>query len=134
MASGSARISKKKDQLDEAETIGLVEMFAQMMDAYSKFSESLGKIQKTHEEAYKNMFSFATLEQLPNMMTKMMEEAPPELSRLVIGIFSKMTAFLPRITKIIELSADDKIKLGENLKSLAKDFEKLLEWIKKEEE
>ena len=61
------------------------------------------------------------------------EETPPELGRLVVTIFAKMTAFLPRIAHIMELTADDKIKLSENLKSLAKDFKKLREWFEKEE-
>lgn len=61
------------------------------------------------------------------------KETPPELGRLVVTIFAKMTAFLPRITNIMELTADDKIKLGENLKSLAKDFKKLREWFEKQE-
>jgi len=132
MSNKASKVLKKKDELDKAEYFGLIEMFAELMNAYSKFSENLGKIQKAHEEAFKDMFSYEMLEQFPKMMTKVMEEAPSELSRLVINIFSKMTAFLPRISKIMELSADEKIRLGENLRSLAKDFEKLLEWARKE--
>lgn len=133
MSTKNADVIRKKEMLNKEETISLIEMFSDLLNAYGKFSESLGKIQKTHEEAYKRIFSYESLEQLPEMMSKIMEEAPPELSRLVIRIFSKMTVFLPRISKIMELSANEKIALGENLKSLAKDFKKLLEWAKKEE-
>jgi len=126
-------LSKKK-KLEKEEVISLAEMFAQLMNAYGDFAESLGKIQKAHAEAYEDIFSLETIEKFPEMLTKVIEEEPPEISRLVIGIFSKMTAVLPRIAKIMELPADDKIKLGENLKSLAKDFKKLLEWAEKRKE
>lgn len=126
-------LSKKK-KLEKEEVISLAEMFAQLMNAYGDFAESLGKIQKAHAEAYEDIFSLETIEKFPEMLTKVIEEEPPEISRLVIGIFSKMTAALPRIAKIMELPADDKIKLGENLKSLAKDFKKLLEWAEKRKE
>jgi hypothetical protein len=126
-------LSKKK-KLKKEEIISLAEMFAQLMNAYGNFAESLGKIQKAHAETYEDIFSFETIEKFPEMLTKVIEEEPPEISRLVIGIFSKMTAALPRITRIMELPADDKIKLGENLKSLAKDFRKLLEWAEKRKE
>lgn len=128
----SKKAIKEKAKLEKEEVISLVEMFAELMSAYGSFAGSLGKIQKTHEEAYEDMFSFEAIERLPEMLSNVMKEAP-EVGKLVITIFAKMTAFLPRITKIMELPADDKIALGENLKSLAKDFRKLREWVEKEE-
>lgn len=126
--------SKRKEELKKEEVISLVEMFAELLSAYGYFSGSLGKIQKAHEEAYEHIFSLEAIEKLPEILSRVMEEKPPELSKLIIRIFSKMTVFLPKIAKIMELSADDKIKLGEDLKSLAKDFRKLKDWVEKEEE
>jgi hypothetical protein len=94
----------------------------------------MGKVQKNHKEAYEEMFSLETMEKLPEILSMAMDEKmAPELGRLVVSIFAKMTAFLPRVTNMMELTAEDKIKLGKNLKSLAKDFEKLREWVEKEE-
>jgi hypothetical protein len=125
---------KEKNKLDKEEYFSLVDMFSELMNAYGSFAESLGKVQKNHKEAYKEMFSLETMEKLPEMLNIAMDEkTPPELGRLVVTIFAKMTAFLPRITNMMELTADGKIKLGENLKSLAKDFKKLREWIEKQE-
>lgn len=120
-----------KKELSKEEVVSLVEMFAELMSAYGSFSGNLGKIQKTHEEAYGHFFSLEAAEKFPEIFSKVMEEKP-ELGKLVITIFSKMTVLLPRITRIMELSADDKIKLGESLKSLAKDFRKLLKWAERE--
>lgn len=133
-AMSSRGTTKREERLNKETAIALVEMFSELMDAYARFSGTLGKIQKTHEEAYKSMFSLETLSKFPEVLTKIMKEEPPELSRLIVSILSKMTAFLPQISRIMELSAEDKIKLSENLKSLAKDFKKLLEWVQKEKE
>lgn len=130
----SEKAVKEKNKLDKEEYFSLVDMFSELMNAYGSFAESLGKVQKNHKEAYKEMFSLETMEKLPEMLNIAMDEkTPPELGRLVVTIFAKMTAFLPRITNMMELTADGKIKLGENLKSLAKDFKKLREWIEKQE-
>ena len=128
----SKKSEKAKAKLEKEEVIGLVEMFAELMGAYGSFAGNLGKIQKTHKEAYADMFSLEAIERLPEMLSNVMIQAP-EVGKLVVTIFAKMTAFLPRITKIMELPADDKIALGENLKSLAKDFRKLREWVEEEE-
>lgn len=130
----SKRTAGSKGKLGKKEATALVEMFAELMNAYANFSGNLGKIQKTHGEAYKRIFSLETMSRFPEALSKIMEQAPPELSRLMVSILSKMTAFLPQISGIMGLSADEKIQLGENLKSLAKDFKKLLEWIEKENE
>lgn len=130
----SKKATERKEKLKKEEAIALVEMLAELMNAYAAFSGNLGKIQKANEEAYKSIFSLETMSKFPEVLTKIMEEEPPELSRLIVSILSKMTAFLPQISGIMGLSADDKIKLGENLKSLAKDFKKLLEWVEKENE
>ena len=123
---------KEKDKLGKEEYISLADMFSELMNAYGSFAESLGKVQKNHKEAYKEIFSLKTMEKLPEILNIAMDEkTPPELGRLVVTIFAKMTAFLPRISNMMELTADDKIKLGENLKSLAKDFKKLREWPEK---
>lgn len=123
---------RKKEKMDKEEYIGLVDMFSELMSAYGSFASSLGKIQKEHKETYNELFSIEAAMKLPEILNRVMDaDFPPELGRLVITIFAKLTSFLPRITNIMELSADDKIKLGENLKGLAKDFKKLREWFEK---
>jgi len=128
------KTTKRKAKLEKKEIVNLVEMFADLMNAYGSFSENLGKIQKTHKETYEEMFSLEAAEKIPEMLSKIVAEGPSELSSLFVRIFAKMTTFLPRVNKMMELSAEEKIKLGKNLKSLAKDFGKLLEWVEKKEE
>ena len=130
----SAKLTNKtKPELKLEEITTLVEMFSELMNAYGTFAGNLGTIHKTNEEAYNHVFSFESMGRLPEILDEMGEKAPPELNKLFIQIFSKMTSYLPMINKIMDLSADQKIKLGKNLKSLAKDFEKLSAWINKSE-
>lgn len=128
------RAGKREVKFEKEEVKSLVDMFADIMNAYGSFSENLGKIQKTHDETYKYMFSIEFAEKIPEMLAKVTEEGPPELSKLLVRLYVKMVTFLPRIGKIMDLSADEKIKLGKNLKSLANDYRKLLDWVEKIEE
>ena len=123
-----------EDKLSKEELKGMTEMYRYLMDAYGSFAENLGKIQKNHGEAYKTMFSLELAEKLPEMLGVLSEKGPPELAKLLMEMFVKMSAFLPRINRLMDLSAEEKIKLGKNLKSLAKDFDRLTDWIEKMEE
>ena len=124
---------KTEEEVTREDIKNLVEMFSHLLDAYGSFADTLGKIQKNHEEAYETMFSLELAEKLPEILSVVSEKGPPELGKLLTKIFVKMSTFLPRLGKLMDLSADDKIKLGKNLKSLAKDFGKLLDWVEKME-
>lgn len=134
MSSKQEEKRETRRELTKEEAKDLVEMFRYLLDAYGFFAEKLGTIQKEHEEAYKSLFSLEVAEKLPEMLNVLSEKGPRELSKLLTGIFVKMTAYLPRLGKLMDLSAEEKIKLGKNLKSLTKDFDKLLDWIEKTEE
>lgn len=134
MSSKETQKKETKKELTKEEVKDLVEMFRYLLDAYGFFAVKLGEIQKTHEEAYDFMFSLELAEKLPEMLSLVSEKGPPKLNKLLTGIFVKMSTFLPRIGKLMDLSADEKMKLGKNLKSLAKDFDNLLDWIEKMEE
>ena len=131
----AAETSTEKDKLSKEEYIALVDMFTDLLNAYGLFSMHLGKVQKDHKEAYQEMFSIQAMEKLPEILNTVVQKgANPELSRLVISIFTKMAAFLPMLNNIMALNADEKIRLGENLKSLAKDFKKLHKFVENAEE
>jgi hypothetical protein len=121
-----ARITK-----DEAR--GIAEMYRSLLDAYGQFAETLGRIQQTHQEAYTSMFSIAMATRLPEMLSDMSNKMP-ELGKLFTRIFVKLASYLPSLNNLMNLSGKDKIQLGQNLKSLARDFGELLEWIEKADE
>ena len=105
-------------------------MYKSLLDAYGQFAETLGRIQMTHEEAYTSMFSIEAAAQLPEMLSEM-SNTIPELGKLLTGIFVKLASYLPSLSNLMNLSGKDKIELGRNLKSLARDFSELLKWIEK---
>lgn len=120
-------------KLTKNEAKELAEMYKYLLDAYGQFAETLGKIQQTHKKAYMSMFSLEAATKLPEMLSEISEKKP-ELSKLLTGIFVKMVAFLPKLSNLMNLSAEEKIQLGRNLKSLAKDFNELRDWIEKKED
>lgn len=122
-----------ESKLTKEEALELVEMFRYLLDAYSFFAENLGNVQKTHKEAYENMFSPVSMMKLPEMLSEMAEKAP-ELNKLFTDIFVKISSYLPQLANLMNLSADEKIQLGKNLRSLANDFDKVRNWIEKVKE
>ena len=122
---------EKKHKLSREEVKDLVEMLRHLLDAYGFFAEKLGEIQETHEEAYEYMFSLESAERLPEALSLMAEKAP-ELGKLFTSIFVRITTYMPRVNRLMVLSAEEKIRLGKNLRTLAEDIGKLLNWIEKE--
>jgi hypothetical protein len=119
------RVKLTKDEAKE-----LIEMYKYLLDAYGQFAETLGKIQQSHKEAYASMFSLEAAAKLPEMLSELSDKKP-ELSKLLTRIFVKMATLFPRLGNLMNLSANDKIQLGQNLKSLTKDFNELLDWADK---
>jgi hypothetical protein len=136
MSSGNVKImSEPEESTDRAritreEAKGIAEMYKSLLDAYGQFAETLGRIQMTHEEAYTSMFSIEAAAKLPEMLSEM-SNTIPELGKLLTSIFVKLASYLPGLSNLMNLSGKDKIELGRNLKSLARDFGELLKWIEK---
>lgn len=122
--------NEEKGKLTKEEAKNLVEMLRYLMDAYGFFAEKLGGIQKTHREAYESMFSLESVGKLPEILSEMVNKEP-ELGKLFTNIFIRMTTLMPRVNRLMDLSADEKIELGKNLKTLAGELDKLLDWIEK---
>jgi hypothetical protein len=125
--------NKAEAKLTKEEAKGLAELYRSMLDAYGQFSETLGRIQLTHGEAYAAMFSLESAAALPEMLSQL-SGTRPELSKLLTAIFVKMATLLPRLGNLMNLPATDKIQLGESLRLLARDFAELINWIEKVDE
>jgi hypothetical protein len=122
--------NSNKGKLTKDEAKGLVEMFKYLLNAYGQFAGTLGNIQQTHKEAFASMFSLESAIRLPEILSELSEKQP-ELGKLLTEILIKLSAFLPRLSNLMNLSAKEKVELGEHLKLLAKDFDKIREWIDK---
>jgi len=112
------------DELSE-----MLEMVRYLVDAYGSFAQVLGNIQRDHKESYENMMSPSSLMQIPDMLNKLAEKKP-ELNNILTKLFIKMSTFLPQLSNLMSLTAEEKIKLGINLKSTAKDIDELLDLTK----
>lgn len=122
--------NRDRTRITKEEAKGMAEMYKSLLDAYGQFAETLGNIQMTHVEAYTSMFSIEAATQLPEMLSEMSNRIP-ELGKLLTGIFVKLASYTPSLANLMNLSGKDKIELGRNLKSLARDFGELLKWIEK---
>jgi hypothetical protein len=122
--------NSQEGKLTKDEAKGLVEMFKYLLNAYGQFAETLGNIQQTHKEAFASMFSLESAIRLPKVLSELSEKQP-ELGKLLTEILIKLTTLLPKLSNLMNLSAKEKVELGEQLKLLAKDFDTIREWIDK---
>lgn len=121
---------ERKDDLTKKEAISILEMLRQLMDAYGFFAENLGGIQKSNQEAFDSMFSIETFTKLPEIANRITEQMP-EIGKLYTTIILRMSALVPRISNLMDLSADEKINLGKNLKVLSREINKLQEHVER---
>jgi len=122
-------VNDKSTMLTTNEVGGMIEMVRYVLDAYGSFAEKLGTIQRDHKDAFEAMMSPSSLMQLPEMLSKLSEKNP-ELNSMLTMMFIKMSTFLPQISNLMNLTAEEKIKLGKNLKSITKDIDALLDLTK----
>src|ERR1035437_1667865 len=121
---------KSKSTIPAVEELdGMIEMVRYVLDTYGNCAEKLGTIQRDHKDAFDAMMSPSSIMQLPDMLSKLSEKNP-ELNNLLTKIFIKMSTFLPQIGNLMNLTAEEKIKLGINLKSTSKDIDALLDLTK----
>jgi len=102
----------------------LVKVFVSLLRAYGNMAKAVGTIQLEHKDSFEALTYLGVV--APQLMERIVEKAPPEIVGLFMKILMKMTVLGPKMGKIMELPAKEKVKIGEELNDYAEDFEKLL--------
>jgi hypothetical protein len=107
-----------------------LQLFSYSIESFGDFISKMGRIEK------KTGLNFSDVSKLmmnPDYMDELVKVFPPD----IVGLFLKTIyrASVLNNIKIDQLNADEKIKMGEEMKTLAKDlnvlFEKVDSFIKK---
>jgi hypothetical protein len=103
----------------------LFQVITNLLEAYGDFARKIGEVQRDQRAAYEFLTSAKAMKYSMELLGKISQETPPEILGLFIQILMKLNTYLPKINKIMDISAEEKIELGENLKSLAEDLKKM---------
>jgi len=116
-------LQKVKEILERTDIKTISMLVVDMMSAIGKFAETLGKVEKNYEEAF---LAFKTIGQSPRLLETLIGKAPPETIGVFMKLIIRMTVVQSQLSKLMELSADEKIKLGKDLIDIAEEFKKLI--------
>jgi len=115
-------LAMKFKQIEEND---LLDMLVKTLCLYGNYVESFGKIHKQHEKIFELAEELAKNPILPELVVSIVDKNMPEIAGILLKIMSEVTNIAPQMNRFMELSADEKIRLGKDIKAVAKDFDEL---------
>jgi len=103
----------------------LLNMLVETMCLYGNYVEGFGRIHKNYGKIFELAKDFTKTPISPELIGYLADKATPEMAGIFLKIMLKLNSIAPQMNRFMELSAEEKIKLGKAIKSIAKDFEKL---------
>jgi len=113
------KIESAKEMKKEIATFA--EAFILYLKNMGKFAKKIGEIEKEYPEAFKIMEELSS----PQTLAEFVKKAPPEIVVKIFGFFLRASALSAKMKKgMLELTADEKIELGNEMIKLANDLSK----------
>jgi len=130
MASKKERVKKMEEVASRVKDVDfseLIRILAQILESYGDFATSMGTIQKESEDKFKALTDMADI--APTIMEQFSEKVTPEQAKLVLQIFVSLPIVLAKVNKLMDLKAEEKLELGEELKRLAEKMRELTQLV-----
>jgi len=119
-----AKTKRALKLVDEIDMARLMEVFSTIVDSYGDFAISVGNIEKKDPKVFEALEYLGQM--TPELMSRIVETQPPEIVGLFMRILVRMSTLGPQMSKLMDQPAEEKIRLGEEMKEFAKDFRDLL--------
>ncbi len=111
--------------LEQIKKEDLLDMLVETLQLYGEYVEGFGKIHRKYEKVYDITNDLTKSPISPELVGYLADKASPEVAGIFLKIMLKLTSIAPQMNRLMELSAAEKIQLGKDIKSVAKDFQKL---------
>jgi hypothetical protein len=122
------KIKEAVEKISKIDILTFFEATNRMMKAYADLAKRIGHIQKENQEAFETMSYLGSI--APQMVRMLAERAPPEEFGAFIKAFMELLEIAPKLDSLMSLSAEEKIKVGEKLESIANTFEEMIKRTK----
>ena len=103
----------------------LLNMLVETLCLYGDYVQGLGQIHKKYNNVFQATKDFTKTPISPQLVGFLADKATPEMAGIFLKIMLKLNSIAPQMNKLMDLSAKEQIELGEAIKSIAEDFEKL---------
>lgn len=101
-----------------------ITVVSEIFEKLGSISVDIGNMEKTNPKGFA---SYTQLEKDPEFFLKMTEHLPPESLGRVMRVFIKLSSLSSKLNNIMSLSDEEKIQLGNELKSLSKELKSMSE-------
>ncbi|RLI21526.1 hypothetical protein DRO54_03510 [Candidatus Bathyarchaeota archaeon] len=125
---------KLKEALKAIEKIdikSLMNAFIGILRAYADLAKRIGKIQKDNQEAFEAMQYLGLV--APKLLQELAKKSPPAEFGVFVKTLIDLVELAPKLNNIMELSAEEKINVGERLMSIANTLDGMLKKMQEEE-
>lgn len=118
---------KVKEALEKVKTVDIGKLslgFVQILRVYAEVATKFGQIQKDNPETFESMAYLGLV--APQLIKKLAKEAPPQELGAFIQAFFELVELGPKLERIMELPADEKIEIGCRLSKIADVIEEMV--------
>ena len=116
-------LQKAREILERTDIKTMSMLIVDLMSTIGKFAETIGRLEKDYSEAF---VAFKTIGQSPQLLDILVSKAPPDTIGIFIKLIIRLTVIQSKLSKLMELPADEKIKLGKDLIQISEDFRELV--------
>jgi len=130
---GEIDTEKLKIAVETAKKLDIVSLMravVEMLKAYSDMAKRIGIIQRDNKEAFEALTYLGSM--APQIVKALAKKAPPEEFGAFIQAFMDLLELSPKLDKIMELPAEEKIEIGERLEKIANTLEEIISKVSEE--
>ena len=127
---GNVDTEKIKDALEKVkdiDTISLSRTFVKLLKVYASFGKSIGELQKENEDTFQSLAYLGSV--APQLFQALAKKSPPAELGAFVKTMMNLMEVAPKMNKMMDLSADEKIELGTQLEDIANDLEVMVDKI-----
>ena len=126
------RVKRTLAIAEKIDIFSLMKVVVDLLRAYGNFAKSVGEIQQRNADAYELILEFGKA--APQILKSLAEKSPPAVLGTYVQISLRLLELQEKMNKIMQLSPEEKMELGEELVQIANSYEQVLAKIKEEME
>jgi hypothetical protein len=109
----------------------LMKAFVELLRAYSEMAKRVGVLQKDNPDAFEAINYLGSI--APQIVRLLAKKAPPAEFGAFIQAFMDLIELGPKLDKISELPAEEKIQIGEKLGKIADTLDEMIIKVQEQE-
>ena len=124
------KLKRAVELANEVDIFSLMKIVINVLKAYGEFAKSVGQAQAMDPEAYELILELGKA--APQILGSIAKRSPPAVIGSFVQVSLRLLELQEKMEKMMQLSPEEKIKLGEEIIETANSYEQVLTKIKEE--